>query len=215
MKHVIFDLDGTLTDSGEGIINSVLYAYEKLGIRPPEAEDLRRFVGPPLTESFAKNRVPKDRIDEAVATYRVRYDKGGGKYENKVYEGIRELLAALKAMDIKLYVGTSKPEFLAKDILAKFELDGDFEVIAGASGDLSRETKTQVLEYLLEKINTEEEKPELIMVGDTKYDVIGAKDLDIPCIGVSWGYGSISEMEEAGAVGIAKTTDELFAMILR
>ncbi len=213
MKHIIFDLDGTLTDSGKGIMNSVLYAYEKLGIEAPFGSELRKFVGPPLTESFGSHGVPSERINEAVTLYRERYVHGGGKYENEVYEGIEKLLKDLKDEGYKLYVGTSKPEALSKDILAHFELDNYFDIIAGASLDLTRETKTQVLEYLLDQIKTEEEKPVMIMVGDTKYDVIGAADLSIPCIGVSWGYGTVSDMQNAGAADIATSPEELFAIL--
>ena len=213
MKHIIFDLDGTLTDSGEGIINSVLYAYEKMGLPLPAEGCRREFVGPPLSESFAAHGVPAERIDEAIRTYRERYVGGGGKYENRVYDGIPELLENLKAAGCRLYVGTSKPEPVSNDILKKFDLHKYFDIIAGATEDLTRETKTQVLEYLVEQIGTKSEDDELVMVGDTKYDVLGAADLSIPCIGVSWGYGDPSDMENAGAVGIAHNTEELFALI--
>ena len=215
MKHIIFDLDGTLTDSGEGIINSVLYAYEKMGLPLPPENRRREFVGPPLSESFAAHGVPAERIDEAIRTYRERYVGGGGKYENRVYDGIPELLKKLKDAGYKLYVGTSKPEPVSNDILKKFDLHKYFDIIAGATEDLTRETKTQVLEYLVEQIGSKGENDELIMIGDTKYDVLGAADLSIPCIGVAWGYGLPFDMENAGAVGIAKDTEELFAMLTK
>ena len=215
MKHIIFDLDGTLTDSGEGIINSVLYAYEKMGLPAPPESKHREFVGPPLSESFAAHGVPADRIDEAIKTYRERYVGGGGKYENMVYPGIPELLEKLRAAGCALYVGTSKPEPVSNDILKKFDLHKYFDIIAGATEDLTRETKTQVLEYLVEQIETKDKDDELIMVGDTKYDVLGATDLSIPCIGVAWGYGKPEDMQSAGAAGIAKDTEELFAMLTK
>ncbi|MBP5305259.1 MAG: HAD hydrolase-like protein [Lachnospiraceae bacterium] len=213
MKHIIFDLDGTLTDSGKGVINSVLYAFEKLGIEAPKGSELRKFVGPPLTESFRTHGIPAEKVNDAIALYRERYVNGGGKYENEVYDGIEGLLKALKEEGYKLYVGTSKPEELSKDILAHFGIDSYFDIIAGASLDLTRETKTQVLEYLLKQIETEEENPVMIMVGDTKYDVIGANDLSIPCVGVTWGYGTDSDMQNAGAVSIAASCEELFAIL--
>ena len=209
-KSILFDLDGTLTDSGEGIINCAILALEHYGLPIPSREEMRVFVGPPLTESFIRHGVPADKAEEAVAIYRSRYIPIG-KYENTPYPGIRELLETLHEMGYKLYVATSKPEGMSIDILKHFDLDRYFTRICGASMDSSRNTKEAVIEYLME---TTGERVNMVMVGDTKFDVLGAKHHGIPCIGVSWGYGTVEDMENAGAAAIVHTPDELLKLLL-
>lgn len=208
-KTILFDLDGTLTDSGEGIINCVIYALERFGLPIPDRESLRYFVGPPLHESFIRQGVPADRAEEAVAVYRERYIPIG-KFENIPYPGVRELLEALKAEGHILYVATSKPEQMSIDILEHFDLAKYFDRICGATMDTSRTNKEAVIAYLL---NQNECTDHIVMVGDTKFDVIGAKSHGIPCIGVSWGYGTVAEMQEAGAVSIADTMQALLEIL--
>ena len=210
-KTILFDLDGTLTDSGEGIINCVIYALEKFGLSIPEREELRYFVGPPLHESFVKQGVPAERAEEAVAVYRERYVPTG-MFENTPYPGTRELLEALKAEGHTLYVASSKPEWMCEEILKHFDLANYFDQICGATMDTSRTNKAAVIAYLL-GISGASEK--MIMVGDTKFDVIGAKAHGIPTIGVSWGYGSVEEMQESGAASIAYSAQELLDMLLK
>ena len=204
-KTILFDLDGTLTDSGEGIINCVIYALEKFGLPVPERDDLRYFVGPPLHESFIKQGVPAERAEEAVAVYRERYVPTG-MFENTPYPGVRELLEALKAEGYTLFVASSKPEWMCVEILKHFDLAKYFDQICGATMDTSRTNKDAVIAYLLD-LNVRSDRT--IMVGDTKFDVLGAKAHGIPTVGVSWGYGSVEEMEKAGAVAIAYTMEEL------
>lgn len=206
--HIIFDLDGTLTDSGEGIMNSARYAFEQLGL--PAPADLREMVGPPLSTSFALLGVPEESVEDAIRLYRDKYNNQGGKYQNKVYQGIEQMLRELSEYGCELYVATSKPEELACEILVGFGLDGYFKYIAGATLDHSRESKEDVLEYLLALIGKNDKT---IMVGDTRYDVIGANRHDIPCIGVSWGYGAVSEMKEAGAEVIVDTPKEMLSYV--
>lgn len=210
-KTILFDLDGTLTDSGEGIINCAILALEHFGLPIPDRETLRVFVGPPLHETFIKFGVPADKADEAVAVYRSRYVPIG-MFENAPYPGIRELLDALKKQGHKLYVATSKPEWMAQEILKKFQLDSYFDLICGATMDTSRTEKSQVIAYLLEQTG---DVSHAIMVGDTKYDVIGASAHSIPTIGVSWGYGTVEDMQSAGAAAIAYTTQELLELLNR
>ena len=210
-KTILFDLDGTLTDSGEGILNCVIYALEKFGLPIPEREALRYFVGPPLHESFVKQGVPADRAEEAVAVYRERYVPTG-MFENTPYPGIRQLLERLTAEGHTLYVASSKPEWMCVEILTHFDLARYFRQICGATMDTSRTNKEAVIAYLLAQWDGE---GSLVMVGDTKFDVIGAKAHGIPCIGVTWGYGSQAEMEAAGARGIAHTMDELYDLIVQ
>lgn len=208
-KTVLFDLDGTLTDSGEGIINCAILALEHFGLPIPTREEMRVFVGPPLYETFQKFGVPADKTDEAIRVYRSRYIPTG-MFENTPYPGVKELLEALKSEGYTLYVATSKPEEMSVTILEKFGLAPYFDRICGASTDTSRSTKDAVIAYLLAQSGAKED---MVMVGDTKYDVLGAKAHGIPTIGVSWGYGSAEEMMEAGAVGIADTTQQLLELI--
>lgn len=209
-KTILFDLDGTLTDSGEGIINCASLALEYFGIPVPSREAMRVFVGPPLHEMFVKFGVPANQADKAVEVYRSRYFTVG-KFENFPYPGIPELLADLKNQGHRLLVATSKPEALSVEILEKFELAGYFDRICGASMDRSRSTKEDVIAYLLKEYEADET---MVMVGDTAFDVIGATAHGIPTIGVAWGYGSVAEMEKAGAVAIADTVAQLKAWLL-
>ena len=208
-KAILFDLDGTLTDSGEGIMKCALLALEHFGITVPDFNALRVFVGPPLHETFIKFGVPADKTDEAIRIYRSRYVPIG-KYENHPYPGIPELLERLQAEGHRLYVATSKPEEMSIDILTKFGLAQYFTRICGASLDTSRSTKEAVIAYLLEECGRSDQ---IVMVGDTVFDVVGAAAHKIPCIGVSWGYGEVDDMANAGATGIAHTTDELYTLL--
>ena len=210
-KTILFDLDGTLTDSGEGIINCAILALEHFGLTVPSREEMRVFVGPPLHETFVRFGVPKDKAEEAVVVYRSRYIPIG-KYENTPYPGIRELLETLKAEGHKLYVATSKPEQMSVDILQHFDLAKYFDQICGATMDTSRTNKEAVIAYLLEQNGRADN---MVMVGDTKFDVIGAKAHGIPTVGVSWGYGEVGDMVDAGAVAIADTAGELLELLRR
>lgn len=205
-KVILFDLDGTLTDSGEGITNCARLALEHFGI---QTGCLRHFVGPPLRDSFLKAGVPEDAVEEAIAVYRARYNTVG-KYENSPYPGIREVLKSLRSQGHRLFVATSKPETVSVDILQKFDLYQYFELVCGATFDRSRDTKASVIAYLLEQIGSFEH---IVMVGDTAYDVIGAAAHKIPTIGVSWGYGNVEEMKACGARAIANTMEELLFLL--
>lgn len=209
-KAILFDLDGTLTDSGEGIIKCAKLALDRLGVPVPDAQTMRSFVGPPLSESFLKCGVPARSVDEAIRIYRSRY-LTVGKFENFPYPGIREMLEALLQAGHRLFVATSKPETTAREVLEHFSLDRYFERICGATMDASRSTKSQVIAYLLSGIGTLENT---VMVGDTAFDVTGAAAHHIPTIGVSWGYGTVDSMKEAGAAAIANTVAELTALLL-
>lgn len=208
-KRILFDLDGTLTDSGEGILNCVELVLNHFGLPIPKREALHVFIGPPLKEMFPKFGVPVDRVDEAVAVYRSRYTTVG-KYENHPYDGIAELLQTLKQQGNRLFVATSKPETMAIDILNRFELAPYFEAIVGATLDDSRNNKSAVIAHLL---NTTDGNEPIVMVGDTAFDVIGAAEHGIPTIGVSWGYGQVEEMQRAGAAAIAHSPAELLEQL--
>lgn len=210
---ILFDLDGTLTDSGEGIMNCAVHALKHFGIPTPSETELRTFVGPPLLESFARFGVPEDKLEEAIKVYRQRY-LPIGKFENHPYPGIRELLERLNSEGYKLYVATSKPEVTSIEILNHFDLSKYFVKICGASSDndRSRNTKEAVIAYLLEECGRDEK---IVMVGDTAYDVLGAKVHNIPTIAVTWGYGLENDMVSAGAAAVATTMDELYNLLTK
>lgn len=208
-KAVFFDLDGTLTDSGEGIINCAILALEHFGLPVPPREKMRVFVGPPLDQTFIKFGVPADKTDEAIRVFRSRYVVTG-KFENFPYPGICDALQQLKAQGHRLFVATSKPEVTALEVLEKFNMTGYFEAICGATLDGTRSHKADVIAFLLNKL---EDVPEKIMVGDTSFDVTGAAAHGIPTIGVSWGYGEVADMEKAGAMAIAHSMEELVALV--
>lgn len=208
-KAILFDLDGTLTDSGEGILNCATVTLEHFGLPVPNREEMRVFVGPPLRDTFHQFGVPADRLDEAVAVYRKRYIPVG-MFENHPYPGIETLLKDLKSQGHRLFVATSKPEWMSVEILTKFRLAPYFEIIAGSTMDGVRDAKADVIAYLLEQVG---DVSDAIMVGDTAFDVIGAAAHSIPTIGVSWGYGTVDSMRDAGAKAIANTMDELFALL--
>jgi len=208
-KRILFDLDGTLTDSGEGIMNCAALALEHFHLPVPDRKSLRVFVGPPLDKTFREFGVPADRTDEAIAVYRSRYTTVG-KWENYPYPGEEELLQRLCQKGHRLFVATSKPEAMSREILEKFGLASYFEEICGATLDGSRSKKEDVIAYLLNK--TQGAEP-MVMVGDTAYDVTGAAAHGIPTVGVSWGYGRISDMEAAGAAAIADTMEKLFSIL--
>lgn len=208
-KAILFDLDGTLTDSGEGIINSFVLAMEHFGKPLPAREELRVVVGPPLNVSFRDFGLPQENWDEAVMIFRDRYTTVG-KFENRPYDGIAQLLQALKDQGHTLYVATSKPEVMAVEIMEHFALAPYFDKICGASLDESRASKDQVIGYLLDACG---KTREMVMVGDTKYDMLGAKAHNIPGIGVSWGYGTTQELLDSGAVAIADTPEALLELL--
>ena len=208
-KAIFFDLDGTLTDSGEGIINCATLALEHFGLPVPSREKMRVFVGPPLDQTFIKFGVPAEKTAEAIRVFRSRYVVTG-KFENFPYPGICDALQQLKAQGHRLFVATSKPEVTALEVLEKFNMTGYFEAICGATLDGTRSHKADVIAFLLNKL---EDVPEKIMVGDTAFDVTGAAAHGIPTIGVGWGYGEVADMEKAGAMAIAHSMEELVALV--
>ena len=205
---VLFDLDGTLTDPGEGITNSVAYALRQFGIENTDRTQLYKFIGPPLKESFIKYYGFSDQqAEEAVAQYRV-YFAPKGLFENKVYPGVPQLLAQLRAKGYKLLLATSKPEGFAVQILEHFGLLEYFDVAAGATMDGSRVAKADVIAYALQKAGVTD-RTRAVMVGDRLHDVEGAKAQGLACIGVLYGYGDAAELTAAGAAHLAATPAEV------
>lgn len=194
MKNILFDLDGTLTDPFIGITKSVSYALKSQGIEPPPLESLKPFIGPPLDDSFQKYYRMNDKdCFNAIEKFR-EYFNEKGKFENKVYKDIEEVLKQLKDSGYTLYVCTSKPLVFAIDILKHFHLDIYFKKIYGSELDGTRKDKADVIAYCLKCEHIE--ASECIMVGDRMHDVIGAHKNHIPCIGVLYGYGSMEEFQQ-------------------
>ncbi|MCD8106355.1 MAG: HAD hydrolase-like protein [Oscillospiraceae bacterium] len=208
IHYILYDLDGTLTDSARGIVNSFKYCLDELGITGWDDTSLLKFVGPPLRESFGVYLgMDEAGVDNAIKIYRTYYaDKG--IFENSVYDGIPEALGRLRDAGYIQAVATSKPEVYAKKILEKFGLSGYFEDICGIPlGDESM-TKAQVIANSLEHLGITD-KQTVVMVGDRDYDIRGAHLNGIPCIGVTYGYGSREELEAAGAEEIVKSPAEI------
>lgn len=207
-RCILFDLDGTLTDSAPGIVNSVQYALKKNGMDEPDREKLLDFVGPPLTDSFMKHYgMSRKEAEHMVEDYREYFRVRGWK-ENSVYDGVRQMLETLKCRGKKLVVATSKPEKFARQILAYFKLDTYFDYIGGSTMDGRISGKDQVISCVLDQIGLEN-KDQAVMVGDREHDVIGARANGLPCIGVLYGYGSREELEAAGALAICPDTEQL------
>lgn len=206
---ILFDLDGTLTESGEGIINCVQYALEKLGKKEDDPEKLQCFIGPPLKEQFMKYAgLSEEEGEQAVAYYRERYTTTG-IFENRLYPKVPELLELLKINDKILAVASSKPEVYVKQILEHFQIADYFTAIVGSELDGRRTEKAEVIEEALRRMHLEEERDKVLMVGDRSHDVLGAISCGLQCIGVAYGYGSREELEKAGAVYIADSVEDL------
>lgn len=208
---IIFDLDGTLSDSGEGITKSVQYALQKLNILEDNLDDLKHFVGPPLKAEFMKSyHLTEEQGTDAVRFYRERYIPTG-IYETSLYEGVRELLDRLKADEKIIAMATSKPQPLAEEVLKFLEIENYFDFVMGADMIGGKQSKEDVLSALLEVLPIKD-KSQMIMVGDTNFDVLGAEAVGISCIGVAYGYGDKKEMSECGAA-VVDTALELLNYI--
>ena len=205
---ILFDLDGTLTDPKGGITKSVQYALRKMGIIEENLDDLLKFIGPPLTESF-RDYYGMDESDtwEAIKFYR-EYFTDKGMLDNEIFPGIPELLSNLRSRGHNLGVATSKPTVYSEVILKHFEIDNYFSVVIGSNLDGTRMIKSEIIEFALKTLQVPELE-KVIMIGDRKHDIIGAKQNNIDSIGVVFGYGSREELERAGATYLANTVGEL------
>ncbi len=205
---ILFDLDGTLSDSSQGIINSIIYALEKYDVNDYDMPLLRKFLGPPLHESFEKFMgFDKEKSLQAVKLYR-EYFSSKGLFENEIYGGVSDLLQNLKENGKALIVATSKPQLFTDRIMEHFNLAKYFDFIAGSNMDTTRSKKAEVIEYALSECNIKD-KSKVVMIGDRAEDVIGAQTVGVDSIGVEYGYGTFDELKNAGATYIVKTVDEL------
>ena len=213
MKEVlIFDLDGTLTESDTGIINAVLYVLEKFHIEDKNREDLLCFIGPPFRWSFQHFLGFTEEQAVEAEEMGFEYYSTKGMFENRVYDGVTEVLAELKKKGYSLMVATAKPEYFTIPILEKFELNQYFDFVAGASAKDGRENKAEIIQYLLEE-NQLTDSTKILMVGDRYHDVEGAHKFGIECAGVLYGYGDREELEEAGTDYILEELKDLLDIL--
>ncbi len=213
-QNLLFDLDGTLTDPGIGITNSVAYALEKYGIKTDDRTQLYKFIGPPLQDSFAEfYGFSQEEAKMAVQYYR-EYYKEKGIFENKLYDGMEHLLQSLCEAGKKLFVATSKPEAFAIQILKYFSLNQYFTYIAGSNMDGTRSKKEEVIAYAL-KAGKIQDLSSAVMIGDREYDVTGAKKAGIASIGALFGYGSRKELEAAGADALAESPKDIYPIVCK
>lgn len=215
MKYntILFDLDGTLTDPALGITNAVMYSLRHFHIEVKDRTELFKFIGPPLIESFSLFYGFDEERSRAATAYYREYYREQGIFENKVYEGMEEMLGRLRAAGGRLAVATSKPEPFAVQIMEHFHLAEFFDYIAGSTLDETRNNKAEVIEYALESMGVTD-RSTVLMVGDREYDVLGAKRCGLDSLGVLYGYGSKEELEMAGADYIAENVAAVADMIL-
>ena len=214
--HILFDLDGTLSDPKEGITGSVQYALKALGIDEPDADKLEPFIGPPLKDSFQEfYGLNEEQADFAVQKYRERF-KDQGIFENTLYPGMKELLKRLNEAGCVLAVASSKLEVSVTEILRYFAIGDCFEVTVGSEPDGRRSKKEEVVEEALHRFFTDGKIPfdDIVMVGDRKFDIVGGKEYGLHQIGVTYGYAPEGELEEAGAEYLAHSVEELGRILL-
>ena len=211
-NYILFDLDGTVSDTGEGIYNGVKYALEKYGITENNETTLNGFIGPPLVDSFMKYySFSQEKALQAVEYYREFY-KSKGIYQNTLYEGISNLIKTLKQQGKTVILATSKPQFFAEIILKQYDLLKYFDCVVGATFDDSLNYKSDVIRVALENSGVTD-KSMAIMIGDRHYDIEGAKENNIDSIGVIYGYGDLEELKNADANYIAENTQDILNII--
>ena len=213
ITYLLFDLDGTLTNPQEGITKCVQHALRAFGIEEPDLEKLIPFIGPPLIQSFMEfYNMSEEDARKAVAVYRERFSTVG-LFENFPYPGIADMLAELKAQGKILAVASSKPTIYVRCILEKFELAPYFDVIEGSNLDGTRVDKKEVIAEVLSQLDNPS-ADDLLMIGDRKFDVIGARETGFGCVGVRFGFAAPDELEQSGAVYIADTVHDLHRYLL-
>lgn len=211
-KYILFDLDGTLTDSKLGITKSVQYALKKLNILEEDLTELEKFVGPPLKHSFMKfYSFSEEKSLKAIELFR-EYFREKGIYENELYSDIVDLLKRLKKDGCTLAISTSKPQVFTEVILDEFSIREYFDVVVGSELDGTRSDKTEIIYYTLELLGNPDLK-KVVMIGDREHDIIGAVNNHIDSVGILHGYGGTAELKEAGAAYIVRDTLELSKLL--
>ena len=210
---LLFDLDGTVTDSGPVSMTSVRYALDKAGMQSPEEKELRAFIGPPLHEQFQSFcGITAEQALEMVSLYREYYTEKG-IFENRVYDGVNPMLHELKEKGCRILLATSKPEKFARIIADHFGFARYFDFIGGANLDGSRTDKLEVIEYVLAECGVKDQA-DVLMVGDRRYDIEGARSAGVHSMGVLYGYGSREEIESAEPDFIAEIPNEISRIVL-
>ena len=209
---ILFDLDGTITRSEIGIVNAIIYALSKFDIIPNDKEVLKKFIGPPLGQSFIKHFDFTEEKSKEAVTYCQKYMKEKGIYEAPLYDGIKEMLEILNSKGKRVFIATSKPEVFANQIIKYLQVEKYFEGIVGANLDGTRTDKAEIISILLEHYDIFD-RSKVVMVGDREHDIYGAKSTNINSIGVLYGYGEMEELVSAGATHIVKTPQELLDFI--
>lgn len=216
-KYLLFDLDGTLTDPKVGICTCVQYALASLGIEEPDLDKLEPFIGPPLKDSFIRfYNLTEEQADAAVAKYRERF-QDQGIFENKLYEGIAQMLPVLMSKGMFLAVASSKPTVYVERILEHFNIKRFFKVVVGSELDGTRSDKEEVVEEALRQLFGDQpvDREQVYMIGDRSYDVEGARKAGVESIGVTYGYGGMEELKAAKADYIVRSVEELQKFLLR
>lgn len=211
-NNILFDLDGTLTDSAEGVTRSIRYALQKFGIES-RPDDLKSFIGPPLQQSFQIHYgFSEDKALQALNYYR-DYFREKGIFQNKLYPQVAETLEELAASGIKLFLATSKPTVFAETVLQNFKINNFFRLVVGSNLDGTRVEKSEIIAFVLKQMGTLD-RAETVMVGDREHDIIGARACGLDSIAVTYGYGSLSELTSAGPTHMADSVPELRALLL-
>lgn len=212
MKNILFDLDGTISNSKEGITKCVQYALQSFDIYEENLSKLESFIGPPLVDSFMKYyNFSETKAKEATKKYRQRYSEIG-VHEAEIYPNVEECLIELKNRNFFIGLASSKPEDFCKTVLKDFNIIQYFDDIVGATLDGKISSKKDVLEEVFSR-NNNLKKEDSLLIGDTVYDILGAKYIGIPCIGVSYGFGKVEEMKKAGATTIIDDIPELVDLL--
>jgi phosphoglycolate phosphatase len=208
---VLFDLDGTLSDSAPGILSSLRYAFAANGLPPLDAHTERVLLGPPFYESLPPLIGDDEKLGAVIGAYRQKYGEGG-MFDTSVYDGIRDVLAMLHVSGVRLAVATSKPESYAIPIVEHLGLAEFFETVGGDELDGSLPTKALVIDKVLRRLGSPRSTG-VIMIGDRAHDVIGAREHGIACVGAGWGYGLPGELEKAGAEPVCAEPREVLAAL--
>lgn len=212
-KYILFDLDGTLTDPKEGITKSIQYALRKYNIFVEDLDSLEKFIGPPLRDSFSEfYGFSIDKAAEAVEFYR-EYYRSKGIFQNIVYPGIEDALKVLKLEGCILITATTKPTLFAEQILEHFGLKQYFSAVVGSNLDGTRSRKGDIIKYIIETFNIKS-TTEMVMIGDRKYDMEGARENGIHSIGVTYGYGTLQELQQSSPTYIAENAKDIVKLIL-
>lgn len=211
---VMFDLDGTLSDSAKGVRQCITLALEDMGKPVPDLSDVSLYVGPPLVNTFSTLcKLESKEVQRAMELYREHYDKSG-KYENKLYPGIDKVLAQVKKSGAKTVVATSKHEGFAHEVLKYLGILDKFDFVCGSTADGTRKEKADIIRYIMKELKiTQTDVKRMVLVGDTKFDAIGARTVNCPFLGVTYGYGTEEQMRKEGAARFSKTAEELFSWL--